>query len=197
MGLLGWLFGRRDDARQDHGLAAPPAPLSPPAAPRPPESQLTQHSWPDGTKYYRNASGRPVKADGTPLPTRPRPSMHPVPEDFGHMLALKGVSNYAGRDKMRVGQELPVTLEREPKNEYDPNAIVVKYRGTKVGYISAAKAKSYAPIMDDQQRPTFDTVAWRPDKGKIWVRIPKMGEMRSLGPASVDEHSDRHTERDG
>lgn len=49
------------------------------------------------------------------------------------------------REKQHAGQWV---LRREPDNPLDPNAIAVFIGAQKIGYLSAAKARGYAPILD-------------------------------------------------
>jgi HIRAN domain len=43
---------------------------------------------------------------------------------------------------------VPVTLVREPMNQYDPNAVMVWINGQHVGYIPSKDAKALAPFID-------------------------------------------------
>lgn len=55
--------------------------------------------------------------------------------------------------------DLEVFLERDPKNEYDANAIKVMVKNTKTGvsgqagWVPAVFAKALAPVMDGHRRP--------------------------------------------
>ena len=55
--------------------------------------------------------------------------------------------------------DLEVFLERDPKNEYDVNAIKVMVKNTKTGvsgqagWVPAVFAKALAPVMDGHRRP--------------------------------------------
>ena len=55
--------------------------------------------------------------------------------------------------------DLEVFLERDPKNEYDANAIKVRVKNNKTGvsgqagWVPAVFAKALAPVMDGRRRP--------------------------------------------
>ena len=50
-------------------------------------------------------------------------------------------------DDMEEGH--PLTLEREPHNAYDPNAIKILWKGTHIGYIPRNTAETVAKLIDD------------------------------------------------
>lgn len=45
---------------------------------------------------------------------------------------------------------ITLTLEREPSNPYDPNAIKVFYENTHIGYINGADAAFISPHLTDE-----------------------------------------------
>ena len=45
----------------------------------------------------------------------------------------------------------PLTLEREPQNPHDPNAIAVLCNGVQIGYLRGRMAQEYAESIDDGQ----------------------------------------------
>jgi hypothetical protein len=69
----------------------------------------------------------------------------------------------------------PLTLEREPTNEHDPNAIVVLSNGLKVGYIRAKEAKLLAPWWD-QHGQHAAVVYEKPNSAKVTVRAKPADE---------------------
>ena len=66
---------------------------------------------------------------------------------------LAGVSFEGRQDTIggvTLGSEL--MLERQPQNQYDPNAIAVKFGTLQLGFIKAGIAKHLAPLIDDGAR---------------------------------------------
>lgn len=62
---------------------------------------------------------------------------------------LAGFQHYAGRvlfPLMQIGDGL--TLQREPANPYDPQAVRVEWRGTQIGYAPRAENIDLARLMD-------------------------------------------------
>jgi hypothetical protein len=49
--------------------------------------------------------------------------------------------------RLRAGPVPGVTLEPEPANKYDKNAVLVRVNGEPAGYLSAARAATYRPII--------------------------------------------------
>lgn len=81
-------------------------------------------------------------------------------------------AGFEGRQKTFTGiavdtprDDLEVFLERDPKNEYDANAIKVMVKNTKTGvsgqagWVPAVFAKALAPVMDGRRRPVV--TKWR------------------------------------
>lgn len=67
--------------------------------------------------------------------------------------AIVGESNYQRHIAAANDEEAPVfSVEREPKNPYDRNAVVVKHKGRIVGYLARAEAEAVAPIFDTIER---------------------------------------------
>ena len=66
------------------------------------------------------------------------------------LISIVGSSFYPGAGeqiaRLRAGQQLRV--EREPRNEYDPNAISVHIFNQKLGHFPRGFAAEVAPIMD-------------------------------------------------
>jgi hypothetical protein len=53
---------------------------------------------------------------------------------------------------------VPVTLVREPMNQYDPNAVMVWIDGQHVGYIPSKDAQALAPFIDQTGKPWQEPV---------------------------------------
>ncbi|MEV8252361.1 HIRAN domain-containing protein [Rhodoglobus sp. NPDC076762] len=66
-------------------------------------------------------------------------------------LKVRGKGNYT--DKPASFMSGVCRLVREPENTFDPNAIVAFIGEQKVGYVSASRAASMAPLMDELGRP--------------------------------------------
>ena len=49
----------------------------------------------------------------------------------------------------------PVQFLREPTNEYDPNAIVIRVNDTRLGYVPRERARHIAPILDRERMSEF------------------------------------------
>ncbi|GAA3697639.1 hypothetical protein GCM10023081_38250 [Arthrobacter ginkgonis] len=85
----------------------------------------------------------------------------------------------SGRDK-HGGTEY--VLVREPKNQWDPNAIGVYGKGRKVGHLSAAKAAALAPIFDALDYDAFK-VSGAPTSGTsivLRVDLPSTPALRTF-----------------
>jgi hypothetical protein len=66
-------------------------------------------------------------------------------------LKIRGKGNYT--DKRASFMSGVCRLVREPENTCDPNAIVAFIGEQKVGYVSASRAASMAPLMDEIGKP--------------------------------------------
>jgi len=49
-----------------------------------------------------------------------------------------------------------VTFAREPRNQYDPQALRAEVRGRQVGYLRRHLAAQFAPVLDDAAVSAFD-----------------------------------------
>lgn len=63
----------------------------------------------------------------------------------------------------------PLTLIREPTNQYDPNAIQVWARDRHVGYVKATQARTLARHIDANGTPPLDAIAGFSIDAKICV----------------------------
>lgn len=48
---------------------------------------------------------------------------------------------------LRPGPVPGVTIEAEPRNKHDKNAVMIRVNGEPAGYLSAARAKHYRPLV--------------------------------------------------
>lgn len=67
--------------------------------------------------------------------------------EYWQEIIVVGAENYTGLSKMGPGP-MAATLEREPDNRYDANAIKVFSGGKMLGYLSQHQARKYAPAFD-------------------------------------------------
>jgi hypothetical protein len=73
---------------------------------------------------------------------------------------------------------------REPSNQYDPSAVAVVAHGRKVGYLSAAKASTFANIFDPF--PTrydgylVSGISVIENSIRLWVDVPSVPSMRAF-----------------
>lgn len=80
----------------------------------------------------------------------------PLDGDGEYSLQVVGESKYqhvldricGGKTEDGHEYECTATLEREPHNPHDANAIVVKIEGKPVGYVPRPAAKKLAPVID-------------------------------------------------
>ena len=63
-------------------------------------------------------------------------------------------------DGLQIGTVL--RLEREPTNEYDPNAIKVFFEDTFIGYIERGQAAWISPELDEKKTATAEVVGKEP-----------------------------------
>lgn len=72
-------------------------------------------------------------------------------------------------EKQIIINESKLTLEREPKNEYDEFAIKILFEGQKVGYVPKSKNQTIARLMDAGKQ-FYAKVTEKEWEGK-WLRI--------------------------
>lgn len=163
-------------------LLAPPTDTRKPAtkrstsAPRPAPVQLVAH--PITTRAPAEVS--------TPVTTAP-PLAELDPADVADLRELP-CTRYRIKGSAFVVSDLnrerfggtEYQLRREPKNRHDANAIAVYGQGRRVGYISAAKAASIAPLLDVLPEMAF-TVGGMGVVGnsiRLWVDVPSLPALR-------------------
>lgn len=73
-------------------------------------------------------------------------------------------------------------LMREPGNPHDANAVAVYGGGRKVGYLSAARAASTAPLLDQIGADAFRVTGTGVSRNSVmlWVDAPKIAELRKM-----------------
>ncbi|MDN4476613.1 HIRAN domain-containing protein [Demequina sp. SYSU T00192] len=77
-------------------------------------------------------------------------------------------------------------LHREPRNRYDANAIAVYLDCRKIGYLSAAKARAYSPMLDALGADGYEVDA-RIAGIQVYVTLPTPAAVRALVTASHSE----------
>lgn len=120
-----------------------------------------------------------ILRDGTESPealdTAPAVARQPYDVPSAGSWNIAGVSHHI-ENLRRVFEDPPsngdslstdavASLEREPTNRYDPNAVAVKVQGLLVGYIPAEQAlawnKYVAALQDRALQPQATVTAWR------------------------------------
>jgi hypothetical protein len=121
----------------------------------------------------------------------------PTPDRVLDVSGTKGVFVVGGEYVAKDSQKVPtasgftVELRREPTNTHDKNAIMVLYRGRKIGYFSAGNAADYAPLIDiaikSGQAVQATATAQKTNHGDVntTVEMPTVYELAvQLGPAA-------------
>ena len=115
-----------------------------------------------------------------------RESTHPNGVDLRSLEAsrvrVKGTAAWVPAAlRADVGGQVYV-LRREPGNEHDANAIAVIWKGKKVGYVSAVKAQSMAPLLDRLGSSDFivSGMGAYTNSTRLWVDLPKIAELRQF-----------------
>lgn len=78
---------------------------------------------------------------------------------------------------------LEYLLIREPDNEHDPKAVAVYgEQGRMVGHLSAAKAASYSPILEQLRHDAYRVagVGATSASGVLWVDLPRLPALRQF-----------------
>ena len=167
-----WGAGRllfpRSDALQR--TTTPSTPLSRPAAVRPIPRPVAASS--SSKTSTRASAPAPVELDPAHVA-----DLRDLPSTRYRVKGSAFVVSDANRERFG-GTEYQ--LRREPKNRHDGNAIAIYGQGHKVGYISAAKAASIAPLLDELPEVAF-TVSGAGVLGnsiRLWVDVPSIPSLR-------------------
>jgi hypothetical protein len=95
-------------------------------------------------------------------------------------MRVKGVAHWITFDERAKFGAQEYLLVREPKNAADASAVAVYGRGRKVGFVSASRAASMAPLLD-----TLGADAYRvggsgasEHSSVLWVDVPKLDGLR-------------------
>ena len=97
-------------------------------------------------------------------------------------LRIVGVANYLHDRERSLFGGVEYRLVREPKNVYDANAVAVHGQERKVGYLSAAKAASLAPLLDRLGEAAFAVSGCGVTEAsaRLWVDLPRVPELRTF-----------------
>lgn len=106
------------------------------------------------------------KVTGNPVQ---RASVLTVPRSGYFGRDVVGESNYVKAIRSAVGKkggekELWVTLEREPSNKYDRNAVRVHIQGSTVGYIPREDTDEFHGLLQAAERQNVVVMAW----ARVW-----------------------------
>jgi hypothetical protein len=71
--------------------------------------------------------------------------------------------------QMKVGDELQ--LRREPDNRHDPHAVLVLWRGEKLGYLPRKENRAVAKAMDEGMTLRAAVSKLYPDRADPWKRM--------------------------
>ena len=97
-------------------------------------------------------------------------------------LRIVGVANYLRDRERSLFGGVEYRLVREPENVYDANAVAVYGQERKVGYLSAAKAASLAPLLDRLGEAAFAVSGCGVTEAsaRLWVDLPRVPELRKF-----------------
>lgn len=86
-------------------------------------------------------------------------------------------------DDKKSGEEIILTLEREPLNTYDPDAVKVIYKGKFLGYVDACLAKVISPVLLKNPNRVLVRID---DSSDIEIRENYLGEQYDFYAISID-----------
>jgi hypothetical protein len=97
-------------------------------------------------------------------------------------MRIKGIGNYVGWNERRAVGGTEYVLVREPDNSHDSCAVLVLSNGRKIGYVSAARAKILAPLLDSLGSAGYVVGGTGPsdESVQLWVDIPKADVLRAF-----------------
>jgi hypothetical protein len=67
-------------------------------------------------------------------------------------IIVVGSEHYLDMTQAALGPASGVTVRPDPTNRYDPNAVEVIWQGRRAGYLSAARARTYRPLITRECR---------------------------------------------
>lgn len=95
---------------------------------------------------------------------------------------IVGSSNWVSDAELSEYGGSEYLLVREPNNEYDASAVAIYGKFRKVGYVSAAKAASFAPILDALPEDAFLVSGTSTVEGslRLWVDLPSVPALLEM-----------------
>ena len=108
--------------------------------------------------------------------------------ESAYAAALASIVKRSGVPLAEGRLETRAIIQRQPDNEYDPNAVVVLLEGQRVGYIERGTAAAYQRALVELERRGFApeceaVIAWRPDTSPIrmgvWLEIAFPDELEA------------------
>jgi len=158
--LMGWLSKKVDEAKAAASSAVSDAKASAKSAVK---DQI--QSAKDSAK--EKVTGAPVQ----------RASVLTVPRAGYFGRDVVGESNYVKAIRNAVGKkggekELWVTLEREPSNKYDRNAVRVHIQGATVGYVPKEETGEFQGLLQAAEQKNVVVMAW----ARVWFSGDQNGD---------------------
>lgn len=94
-------------------------------------------------------------------------------------LRIVGVASHLHDRERSLFGGVEYRLVREPKNVYDANVVAVYGQERKVGYLSAVKAASLAPLLDrlDEAAFALSGCGVTEASARLWVDLPRVPEL--------------------
>lgn len=92
-----------------------------------------------------------------------------------------GTEHYTDMRRWQIGDVAGITVEAEPTNPHDKNAVMVCANGHRVGYLSAARAKTYRPLLSGRH-PVHAKVrkaSLNTPELALYVLLPRVGGSRT------------------
>lgn len=99
-----------------------------------------------------------------------QPSGAPLAAEVDVIVA--GTEYYQAFERLGKGPVMGASIEREPSNKHDPNAVCVKVYGEVVGYLSRSRALKYAPVLTAEH--SVEAYRATAGAGHLFVRLPRM-----------------------
>lgn len=117
------------------------------------------------------------KVTGTPATPAQSASVLTVPRTGYFGREVVGESNYTKALRNAIGKrggekEMWVTLEREPSNKYDRNAVRVHIQGATVGYVPRDETDDLQGLLQAAERQNVVVMAW----ARVWFSGDQDGD---------------------
>lgn len=117
------------------------------------------------------------KVTGTPVAPAQSATVLTIPRTGFFGREVVGESNYTKALRNAIGKrggekEMWVTLEREPSNKYDKNAVRVHIQGSTVGYVPREETGELHGLLQAAERQNVVVMAW----ARVWFSGDKDGD---------------------